>query len=137
MGLKCLSVSVVLLSVAVYFVYIQLLAPKTPPILSITQNWGPSKPTTKIPTGINSFKINYSAAVIEELRKKLSEPLRLQKPLEGVGFRYGFQKNTLEEFVTFWRDDYLKRWDQRQAFLNQFPQFTTEVQGYESDTLYE
>lgn len=136
MGLKCVSVVVVLLAVAVYFVYVQLTATKPPPNMSITQNWGPSKAPTKIPAGIHPFKVDYSPAVIEELRKKLSEPLHLPEPLEGVGFQYGIQKNTLQEFVTYWRDDYLKRWTERQTFLNKFAHFKTEVQGYDAYRSY-
>lgn len=128
MGLKCVGVFVLLLSIALYFLY-QLFAPLPAPKLSTTKNWGPSKRANQIPTGIISYKVQYPPVVIEELHKKLSEPLRLHRPLEGVGFRYGFQKNILDELVTYWRDDYLKRWDQRQAFLNSFPHFTTEIQG--------
>lgn len=130
MGLKVASVLIVLISIALFFVYQSLLSPLPAPNLSTTKNWGPSKRANQIPTGIISYKVQYPPAVIEELRKKLSEPLRLHRPLEGVGFRYGFQKDILNELVTYWRENYLKRWDERQAFLNNFPHFTTEIQGY-------
>lgn len=128
MGLKCVSVTVILFAVAFFYVYQQLNTTIELPKLSITQNWGPTKAAKKIPPGISPFKVQYSADVIDNLKKKLSEPYYLETPLEG--FRYGFNTNKLREVITYWRDDYLNRWNERQTFLNSFPQFTTEVQGY-------
>jgi len=56
--------------------------------------------------------------------------------LEGVGFRYGVQKAILEDFIAYWRDDYLPRWSQREELLNSFPHFTTEVQGLNIDFIH-
>jgi len=35
----------------------------------------------------------------------------------------------LKEVVNYWKGQYLPKWGEREAFLNQFPQFTTQVQG--------
>lgn len=66
---------------------------------------------------------------IDDLKADLSRPLNLHEPLEGAGFEYGFNSKKLKSVVKFWRDDYLTRWDKRQAFLNSFPQFKTQIQG--------
>lgn len=129
MGLKIFSVSVVLLAVVVYYLYMQLAAPLPAPKLDLKKNWGPSKRTDKIPAGIISQKIQYPASAIEDLRKRLAEPNHLREPLEGVGFTYGFNKNKLESIITYWRNNYLPRWDERQAYLNSLPHFATEIQG--------
>lgn len=135
MGLKCYSIFVALLAIAGYFTYQGMFAPLSPPKLDTAKYWGPSwgplaNARANAKSEVKPFKIDYSADVITKLRKRLSEPLNLVEPLENVGFRYGFNKYKLEELIKYWRDDYLPRWNERQKFLNQFPQFTTTLHGF-------
>lgn len=130
MGLKCVSISTVIVAVVAYFVYQSFFTPLPVPNFDVDQYWGPSAhKNRKDSSEIEPFKIQYSADVINKLKNKLSEPLNLVEPLEGVGFRYGFNKHKLIELVKFWRDDYLTRWNERQQFLNGLPQFETQIQG--------
>lgn len=130
MGLKCVGVVVVLVGITIFYIYNTLFATVDAPQLDVNQYWGPSSRQNKQDSHqIAPFKIKYSADVIDNLRRRLSEPLTLQEPLEGANFRYGFHKNKLEQIVKFWRDDYLPRWEDRQKFLNSFPQYETQVQG--------
>lgn len=100
------------------------------PTVDLHQCWGPSlecrKPQSDI---IQQFSPNYSEETINELRKKLSEPINLQDSLENTGFRYGFSKNALTDWIAYWRDTYLSKWTERQNYLNKFPHYTTKIQG--------
>lgn len=50
-------------------------------------------------------------------------------PLEGVGFEYGFNSDALNKVVTYWKNEYLPKWSEREAKINSFPHFTTQIQG--------
>lgn len=132
----CTSVTLVLLTIALgfgYKKYLDLSSPRPLPDFDTDEYWGPGlksdhKPSEKVVP----FIIQYAQAPgnpIEQLRKKLNETLYLQPPLEGVGFEYGVHSGGFRSIVQEWRDDYLPRWEQREQFLNKFPQFTTEIQG--------
>lgn len=128
MGFKCVSTAVLLVAIVAFFVYKNIFAPVPKPNLDVNQYWGPNQ-SKQDSQKINPFKVKYSTDVIENLRKRLSESFEIQEPLEGVNFRYGFHKNRLEHIVKYWKDNYLPRWEERQKFLNSFPQYETEVQG--------
>lgn len=105
-------------------------SPTPKPIINEHQYWGPSSGSKKAQSNeIKPFSVDFPNELIDNLRKKLSEPITLAEPLENVGFRYGFQKNALLEWIEYWRDNYLPRWAERQQYLNQFPQYTTQIQG--------
>lgn len=67
--------------------------------------------------------------VITDLNGQLDRFLRRvpTPPLENQGFQYGFNTDYLRTVVTFWRNKY--QWKEREAYLNQFPQFKTNVNG--------
>lgn len=124
------AVPVVLLSIAIIYIYQQFYAPLPRPKVDVTKYWGPSNRKNQVDSSaIHPFKVQYSAEVINELRKRLAEPLKLHESLEDVNFRYGFRKDQLQSLVKYWRDDYLPRWNEQQQYLNGLPQFQTEIQG--------
>lgn len=51
----------------------------------------------------------------------------LTPPLEGVQQQYGFNTNALKPILKYWELEY--DWQAREKFLNQFPQFKTNIQG--------
>lgn len=127
MGPKITVISLIVLIAGVsYYVIDDLPTPS----VDLHQYWGPSsegrKPQSDI---IEKFSLNYSEGTINELRKKLSEPTHLRESLENTGFRYGFNKNTLSDWIVYWRDTYLSKWTERQSYLNKFPHYTTKIQG--------
>lgn len=81
-------------------------------------------------TSIKPFKVDITQQVIDRLKGKLDDAPKAQEPLEGVGFEYGFNGNKLDQIVDYWSNTYLKKWSERQEFLNQYPQFKTQIQGY-------
>lgn len=142
MGL-CAKVCVVLLALVAGLLYSQyrsLSAPAELPAFDVNAYWGPGARADYTENAkINKFTVSYartladgSAAAdcpIAGLQADLKRPLLLHPPLEGVGFEYGVNSVALAEMVRYWRDDYLPRWPAREKFLNQFPQFTTQIQG--------
>lgn len=68
-----------------------------------------------------------SFQVLKDLKTRLANTRPLTPPLEGIQQQYGFNTNTLKEIINYWKNDY--NWRQREKHLNQFPQFTTSIQG--------
>lgn len=67
--------------------------------------------------------------MISKLKSRLEDAGPFTEPLEGVAFEYGFNSNQLVKILNFWKGSYLPKWSERQSFLNQFPQFKTQIQG--------
>lgn len=108
-------------------------APLPLPDLDADAYWGPGlRADHKASKEIKPVEHRYLTDVskpIEKLQRKLNQTVVLHPPLEGVGFEYGVNTAWFLEFIKYWRDDYLPRWEERETVLNQFPQFTTEIQG--------
>lgn len=65
--------------------------------------------------------------MLEDLRDRLSNARYHDQLLEGIGFQYGFHNNFLKSVVNFWKNGY--PYIERLNYLNQFPQFKTNIQG--------
>uniref|UniRef100_A0A8D8H555 Juvenile hormone epoxide hydrolase 1 n=1 Tax=Culex pipiens TaxID=7175 RepID=A0A8D8H555_CULPI len=100
------------------------------PTVDTREFWGPgSRDKYDESIKVKPFELAYDKEVIEELKARLDKVPNLPEPLEGSNFEYGFNSKRLREILKYWRSDYLERWDERQKFLNQFPQFKTQIQG--------
>lgn len=133
MSLRCVGICILVAAVILGYGYYWLYGPLSTPELDVNQYWGPSARKNRADSpAIRPFKIEYSEDIIGNLRKRLDDAkyVQLVEPLEGVGFRYGFHKRKIEEVIKYWSDNYLPRWQQRQQYLNSFPHYKTEVQGY-------
>lgn len=51
----------------------------------------------------------------------------MTKPLDGIGFQYGFNTNYLNKILKFWKTEY--KWKVREEFLNKFAHFKTKISG--------
>jgi epoxide hydrolase len=80
----------------------------------------PSNPT------IQPFRIDIAQADLDDLRDRLART-RWPDELPGVGWSRGVPLGYLEELATYWRDAY--DWRKHEATLNQYPQFTTTIDG--------
>ncbi|XP_068144789.1 juvenile hormone epoxide hydrolase 1 [Drosophila tropicalis] len=110
--------------------YRDLSAPGKRPDLDTEAYWGPGdKALYKENKAILPFDISVDPAIITDLKGQLSRPLKLQEPLEGVGFQYGFNSKELRNVVKYWRDTYLNKWSEREEYLKKFEHFQTEIQG--------
>lgn len=67
--------------------------------------------------------------MIKKLKTRLDDAGPFTEPLEDVAFEYGFNSKRLQEVLDYWKNSYLPKWTERQEFLNQFPQFKTQIQG--------
>jgi hypothetical protein len=69
---------------------------------------------------------------LEFLRKKL-ELTRLPDELEEAGHEYGAPLADVQRLAKYWQDEYLPKWREHEAKLNEdLPQFTRdiEVEGF-------
>src|SRR6202451_3073588 len=72
------------------------------------------------------FRIEIPQADLDDLRARLART-RWPDALEGVGWDYGIPLDYLRDLAEYWRTGYDWRLHERQ--LNEFPQFTTVIDG--------
>ncbi|HEY3502072.1 MAG TPA: epoxide hydrolase [Actinocatenispora sp.] len=77
-------------------------------------------------TEINPFRIDVPQADIDDLRDRLART-RWPDELPGVGWSYGVPTAYARKLAEHWRTAY--DWRRQEAALNEFPQFTTEIDG--------
>jgi pimeloyl-ACP methyl ester carboxylesterase len=75
---------------------------------------------------IHPFTIDIPQADLDDLHERLART-RWPDELPGVGWSYGVPLGYLKELAEYWRTSY--DWRAWEAKLNQFPQFTTEIEG--------
>lgn len=122
---KLLTVLVVIFAVLAYFVIKPMLdVPKVP---NLGEKWWKTGKPTKVDTSIKPFKVQVSDEILQDLKDRLNRALPFQAPLEGVKQNYGINTNYLKTVIDFWKTKY--DWRKREQFLNQYPQFTTNIQG--------
>lgn len=127
---RFLFVTLTLLVALLFKVYQDVAAPAAIPAIDYSEYWGPGDAKNyKEDVEVKPFMLGYADNVIEKLKNKLDDAPNLTEPLEGTAFEYGFNSKRLQEILTYWRTDYLGRWNERQEYLNQFPQFRTQIQG--------
>src|SRR5690606_35253817 len=76
---------------------------------------------------IEPFRIQVSDAVLADLHERLART-RFPDQLEGAGWTYGTELSYLQELVAYWRDRY--DWRRHEALLNEFPHFSTTIDGH-------
>jgi pimeloyl-ACP methyl ester carboxylesterase len=82
--------------------------------------------TTNAGTEIRPFRINFPEGELDDLRDRLART-RWPDELPGVGWAYGVELGYVKEMAEYWRSTY--DWRKHEARLNQFPQFTTTIDG--------
>lgn len=80
----------------------------------------------KTDTSIRPFRIAVQQADIDDLRERLART-RWTGELPGVGWSRGVPVDYLRRLAEYWRNEY--DWRRHEARLNEFPQFTTEIDG--------
>lgn len=74
------------------------------------------------------FKIHVSDADLDVLRRKL-ELARLPDQPEGYGIGQGVPVPQMQSLLNYWKEEYLPRWRQHEAKLNELPMFTLPVES--------
>lgn len=77
-------------------------------------------------SAITPFRINVPEAVLTDLKARLKNP-RIPEPLQGEGWNLGTDTKYLRELVTYWRDRF--DWRAQERKLNAMEQFTTNIDG--------
>ncbi|GJQ78775.1 hypothetical protein Trydic_g2806 [Trypoxylus dichotomus] len=105
------------------------------PPLPVLKNvwWGPGR-ETKVDTSIRPFKIDVPQKVVDDLQQRLKNSRQFTPPLEGIQQQYGMNTELLSEIIEFWKTRY--DWRQRETWLNQYPQFKTNIQGLDIHFLH-
>jgi epoxide hydrolase len=75
---------------------------------------------------IRPFRIDIPQADLDDLRDRLART-RWPDELPGVGWTRGVPLGYLKELAWYWADGY--DWPKQEARLNEFPQFTTTIDG--------
>jgi epoxide hydrolase len=82
--------------------------------------------TDRSDTVIRPFRIDVPQADLDDLRERLART-RWPEELPGVGWSRGVPLGYLKELAAYWADGY--DWRKQEARLNEFPQFTTTIDG--------
>ncbi|XP_034108286.1 juvenile hormone epoxide hydrolase 1 [Drosophila nasuta] len=142
--MKCLTVFAVIVAIfgAIvgygYLVFTDLTRPLPKPDYKDDTYWGRGDGKNYAPDEkIYDFVLDVPQAEIDDLRQQLNRTLKLAEPLDGIAFEYGFNAYALQQFVDYWRDKYLTKWDERQAYFNELKQYKTEIQGLNIHFIHE
>jgi pimeloyl-ACP methyl ester carboxylesterase len=81
---------------------------------------------TALNPDLRPFRIDIPQADLDDLQDRLDRT-RWPDELPGAGWSYGVPRGYLQELARYWRHDY--DWRAAEARLNQWPQFTTEIDG--------
>ena len=77
-------------------------------------------------TEVRPFRIGIPQADLDDLEERLART-RFPDELPGVGWSRGVPLDYLKELAEYWRASY--DWREHEAKLNEFPQYTTEIDG--------
>jgi epoxide hydrolase len=75
---------------------------------------------------VRPFRIDFPQQDLDDLNQRL-DLVRWPDELPGVGWAYGVPVDYLKELVHYWRYEY--DWRAEEAKLNEWPQFTTTIDG--------
>ena len=85
-----------------------------------------AQPAATADTAIRPFTIRVPDAVLADLKARLTNP-RVPEALQGDGWTYGTDVTYLTQLVSYWRDRF--DWRAQERALNRFEQFTTKIDG--------
>lgn len=83
-------------------------------------------PPKRLDEDIRPFRIDVPDADLEDLKDRLARTRWPDQP-SGVGWGYGTPLEYVREMAEYWRTSY--DWRKEEARLNEFPQFTTTIDG--------
>lgn len=76
---------------------------------------------------VEAFTMNISQATLDDLHNRLAHT-RWPDEIEGAGWDYGTNLDSLKSLVTYWQNQF--DWRAQEARLNQFAQFRAEIDGF-------
>ncbi|UKS25441.1 epoxide hydrolase [Paenibacillus sp. HWE-109] len=82
--------------------------------------------TSSVDTEIRPFHIDIPQFDLDDLNYRLSHT-RWPDALAGAGWKYGVSLSYVKELAAYWLNEY--DWRKQEARLNEYPQFTTTIDG--------
>jgi pimeloyl-ACP methyl ester carboxylesterase len=101
------------------------------PIHAQTQS-SPVQPDST--TAIRPFKMHVPDSVLADLHRRLAET-RWPDQLPGTSWEYGVDIEKVRELADYWQTQF--DWRAQEARINQFDQFTTEIDGQQIHFIHE
>ena len=95
-------------------------------IPGLTDARGSTQDDASDPAAVRPFTIDVAESVLDDLRARLGRT-RFPDQLDDVGWDYGTDLGYLRELVTYWRDEF--DWRAQERRLNAFDQFKTVIDG--------
>jgi hypothetical protein len=83
---------------------------------------------------IKPFKLHVDDSVVKDLKERLAKT-RWPDQIPGVGWDYGVDSAYMKQLVEYWRTKY--DWRRHERALNEFPQFTTEIDGIQMHFIHQ
>lgn len=75
---------------------------------------------------VRPFRIDVPQHQIDDLHQRLRQT-RWPDDVDNGDWRYGFNRNYLQQLVRYWLDEY--DWRTQEAAINRFPQFIVDIDG--------
>lgn len=102
-----------------------------PPVPALDPDpwWAPGHMPQDQPqdTSVTTFRIAVSQQALDDFSYRLALPPRLTPALQDANFTYGVNPDTLQAVLYHWRHRY--DWRQREARLNSYPHYKTNIEG--------
>lgn len=95
-------------------------------IPGLTDARGSTQDDASDPAAVRPFTIDVAESVLDDLRARLGRT-RFPDQLDDVGWDYGTDLGYMRELVTYWRDEF--DWRAQERRLNAFDQFKTVIDG--------
>jgi Epoxide hydrolase N terminus len=86
------------------------------------------------PAAIRPFKMHVPDSVLADLHRRLAET-KWPDQLPGTGWEYGADIKKVRELAQYWQTQF--DWRGQEARINQFDQFTTEIDGQQIYFIHE
>ncbi|XP_011879720.1 PREDICTED: juvenile hormone epoxide hydrolase 1-like [Vollenhovia emeryi] len=88
--------------------------------------WGPER-NKGASNEVRPFVIKVTKSVIDDLNERILKRREFVEPLEDAAWTYGISTTYLKDVLEYWRTKY--NWTEREALLNKYPQYMTNIQG--------
>ncbi|XP_025074005.1 LOW QUALITY PROTEIN: juvenile hormone epoxide hydrolase 1-like [Pogonomyrmex barbatus] len=88
--------------------------------------WGPEK-NKGASKEVRPYVIKVTKSIIDDLKERLTKRREFVAPLEDTAWTYGISTTYLKDVLDYWATKY--NWTEREALLNKYPQYMTNIQG--------
>ncbi|XP_014484159.1 PREDICTED: juvenile hormone epoxide hydrolase 2-like [Dinoponera quadriceps] len=93
----------------------------------VTETWWTPGTEKLVDNRVKSYRVNFSQEMVDDLKYRLKHTRNLTPPLKDTAWTYGTNTDVLRKLLNYWANKYDFR--KREDYINQYPQFTTNIQG--------